>query len=150
VFKGKYFKDTDKNRIEDQLDVILIKLYEKSEEIRIEREAREDAERQRKEANRLREEQENRYNAEVELTICLENEALDYEKACRIRSYIAAIDEANREGLFEEDVSDWIDWANKKADWFDPVVARNDEFFGVREHKKSEDEKSLKRKGYYW
>lgn len=150
VFKGKYFKDTDKNRIEDQLDVILIKLYEKSEEVRIERKAHEEAERQRKEAKRLKEEQENQYNNEVELTICLENEALDYEKACRIRSYIAAIDEANHKGLFEEDISDWIDWANKKADWFDPVVARNDEFFGVRNHKKSEEEKVLKRKGYYW
>jgi len=128
----------------------LVKLYEKSEEIRIEREAREDAERQRKEAKRLKEEQENQYNNEVELTIRLENEALDYEKACRIRSYIAATYEANQEGLFEEDVSDWIDWANKKADWFDPVISREDEFFGIRKHNKSEEEKDLKRKGYYW
>ncbi|WP_414733909.1 hypothetical protein [Acetobacterium carbinolicum] len=150
VFKGKYFKDSDKNTIENQLGDFLIKLYEKSETVRIEREAREESERQRREEERKEEERRNQYNNEVELTIRLKNEALDFEKACRIRSYIAAIESASQQGEFEKDVSDWIDWANKKADWFDPVVARNDEFFGVREHKKSEDEKSLKRKGYYW
>jgi len=25
---------------------------------------------------------------------------------------------------------DWIDWASKKADWFDPTGTREDEFFG--------------------
>jgi len=43
----------------------------------------------------------------------------------------------------------WIDGAKKKADWFDPAVARVDEFFGKREHEKSEDEKGLKRAGIY-
>ena len=40
---------------------------------------------QHKEAKRLKEEQENRYDAEVELTIRLENEALDYEEISMTR-----------------------------------------------------------------
>jgi len=31
----------------------------------------------------------------------------------------------------------------KKADWFDPTVAREDELFGEREHEKSLAEKAL-------
>jgi hypothetical protein len=80
----------------------------------------------------------------------LENEALDYEKACKIRNYIAAVEEANKQGQLENDVSEWIAWANKKADWFDPLIARKDECFGVRKHKDPEEDRALKKIRYYW
>ena len=38
---------------------------------------------------------------------------------------------------------DWIDWAEKKADWFDPNVARDDEFFGKRRHEDDPERKKL-------
>ena len=43
----------------------------------------------------------------------------------------------------------WVDWATKKADWFDPTVVRDDEFFGEREHEKSLGEKVLKKAGLW-
>jgi hypothetical protein len=49
----------------------------------------------------------------------------------------------------DEKTSEWIDWAKKKADWFDPTVAREDELFGERNHEENEDRKALK-KSYYW
>ena len=39
---------------------------------------------------------------------------------------------------------DWIDWATQKADWYDPTVARVDEFFGEREHGEDLDRKTPK------
>ena len=35
----------------------------------------------------------------------------------------------------------WIDWALKKADWYDPTVVRKDEYFVRREHEKGADQK---------
>ena len=41
---------------------------------------------------------------------------------------------------------EWIDWASKKADWFDPAVAREDEFFGKRKHGLNADQKRLEKR----
>lgn len=39
----------------------------------------------------------------------------------------------------------------KKADWFDPIIAREDELFGKREHEKNAEQKVLKKsRGYWW
>jgi len=43
----------------------------------------------------------------------------------------------------------FIDWARKKADWYDPTIARDDELFGGRDHEENEDRKGL-RKSYSW
>jgi len=130
---------------------MLIELYEESQVLRIDREAREEAERTRKEEARLREERRNRYNDEVERTLALENAALDYEKACRIRTFVKAVESTCGQDGLDEETAAWVDWAKKKADWFDPIVARDDELLGEREHEKSEDQKALKQKyGQYW
>ena len=64
-----------------------------------------------------------------------------------------------------EDITpEWIEWALKKADWYDPSIAKElkkltkaylDEYLGKRQHEKSaeEKEKSLQdsiRKSWYW
>lgn len=48
----------------------------------------------------------------------------------------------------DEKTAAFIDWAKKKVDWFDPSVARIDEILGDRDHKESEDRKSLKKRYY--
>ena len=126
-----------------------INIFEVSEIERVERVAREEAERKRKEEERLREERRNRYNLEVEKTIGLENEARDFEIACRIRSYARAVEKNISQEEMTDETRKWIDWALKKADWYDPTIARDDEVFGTREHEKSADQKALKRYGYY-
>lgn len=150
IRKGKYFRDTDNSKIESRIGDMLIELYIQSEVVRIEREAHEEAARKREEEARLKEERRNLYNEEVKRTIVLENEALDYEKACKIRAYINAVENASCENAVNGDISTWVDWAKKKADWFDPIVARNDELFGRREHEKSEEQKSLKKSEHRW
>ena len=55
-----------------------------------------------------------------------------------------------------EDITpEWIEWAEKKADWYDPSIATEDEYLGKRQHEKSAEEKeeSLQdsiRKNWYW
>ena len=67
----------------------------------------------------------------------------DFEIACRIRRYIDAI---KNDPTNPDNNPDWIDWASKKADWIDPTVAREDEFFGKRKHGVDADQKELKRR----
>ena len=147
IRQNRYFRDTDSVNVESRLGEMLLELYEESEEVRIDREAQEEAQRKKEEAERLREERRIHYNAEVERTIELTNFAQDYDVASKIRAYISVL-ESNEN--MDEKTATGIDWAKKKADWFDPTIARTDEWLGKREHKKSEDQKALKRSGYSW
>jgi hypothetical protein len=45
-------------------------------------------------------------------------------------------------------MTDWLEWAYKKSDWFDPTVARADEMLGVRRHEQDENEKRIKYYAY--
>ena len=67
------------------------------------------------------------------------------------REYIQAMIDSGNEDITPE----WIEWALKKADWYDPSIATEDEYLGKRQHEKSaeEKEKSLQdsiRKSWYW
>lgn len=146
-----YIRDSDSEKLEDRLGDILIALYDKSEENRIVREEREAAERKRAEEARLREEKRQRKELEIQRTKELANKAEDFRIASEIRTYIQAmIGNGN-----EEVSSEWIEWAKKKANWYDPSVAAEDEYLGKREHEKSREdkEKTLQDsvgKSWYW
>lgn len=148
ILNNKYFRDSEKVKIESRLGDMLIDLYEESEVIRKKREADEEAQRKREEEKRLREEREILYSEEADKTVALTNIAQDYDMACKIRAYIESLE--LRADLSDEATAEWIDWAKKKADWFDPVIAREDELFGRREHEKSEEHKVLKKSRNYW
>ena len=80
----------------------------------------------------------------------LVNKAEDYRIAKEIREYIQAMIDSGSEDITPE----WIEWAEKKADWYDPSIATEDEYLGKRQHEKSaeEKEKSLQdsiRKNWY-
>jgi len=143
----KSFRDCKSYVLEDRLGDIMIELYEAAEEIKKAHEAREEAERKRQEEERRKEERRKRYNVEVDRTLALTNLAKDYDTACKIRRYIAVVEAS---GTPDEKTAEWIEWAKAKADWYDPTVAREDEFFGKREHEKGAEKKKLEHKGYWW
>ncbi|WP_260866076.1 hypothetical protein [Paenibacillus xylanexedens] len=147
VNSSKSFRDCKSYVIEDRLGDIMISFYEASDILRQEREAREAAERKRKEEERRKEEHRQRVNEEVDQTLMLENLSEDYDIACKIRRYIAAV---KASGSFDSKKMEWIEWANAKADWYDPTIAREDEFFGKRDHRKNADQKKLERNSYKW
>ena len=88
---------------------------------------------------------------EIRLVKELVNKAEDYRIAKEIREYIQAMIDSGNEDITPA----WIEWARKKADWYDPSIATEDEYLGKRQHEKSaeEKEKSLQdsiRKSWYW
>lgn len=145
IREHRYLRDSEKSNVETRLGEMLIELYEQSEVIKQKRLAAEEAKRKRQEEERQWEERRVRYNDEVEKTIALMNIVHDYDMACKIRAFISALECSK--GI-DEKTAAFIDWAKKKADWFDPSVARTDEILGDRGHEESEDRKSL-RKRYY-
>jgi hypothetical protein len=125
----------------------MIALYESSDILRQEREAREEEERKRRDEERRKEERRNRYNAEVDHTLALVNLSEDYDTACKIRRYISTVEASEN---LDQKTIEWIQWAKAKADWYDPTIARKDEFFGKREHQKNADQKKLEHASYFW
>ena len=141
----EYIKETDKVKLEDKLGDVIVKLYEKSERIRVERVAREEEAKRREEERKREVELKNRRKEEAIKTIDLVNKSEDYRIACEIRNYIKAVE--LKEDL-DEDTKQWIEWANKKADWFDPIIDVNDELLGKREHGVSSKDKNDELNGY--
>lgn len=147
VYSAKSFRDCKSYVIEDRLGDLLIAFYEASDILCHEREAREEAERKRKEEERRKEEHRQRLNDEVDQTLMLENLSEDYDISCKIRRYIAAVEAS---GTFDAKTIEWITWAKNKADWYDPTIARVDEFFGKRNHKKNAEQKNSERNRHKW
>ena len=141
----KYIRETDKIKLEDKLGDIIIKLYEQSEEIKNERLEREKIARKRREEEERKEKIRNDKNSEVQKIKELINCAEDYKIACEIRNYIDAV---SKKEILTDEIKEWIKWANKKANWFDPTIDEEDELLGKREHTKSMEDKNNKLNKY--
>ncbi|WP_418749990.1 hypothetical protein [Frisingicoccus sp.] len=150
---GDYIRDNASEKLEDRLGDILFRIYEKSEALRIERERREEEYRKIQEESRRKEEARKQKYDEIKRTKELINQAEDYRIACEIRKYIQAVTQVKN---MDADTAEWIEWAKKKADWYDPTIAATDEYLGKREHWKSKEEKDLDKMnenrygGYVW
>ena len=143
---ARTFRDCRSYILEERLGEIMLAIYEEAERVKQARLAREEAERQRQEQERKREEHRKLYNAEVDRTLALVNCAEDYETACRIRSYVSAMEKAYP----EQDLLEWAAWARAKADWYDTTIAKEDELLGKRDHEKNPKDKGPEHKGYWW
>lgn len=137
----KYIRENDKIRLEDKLGDIIIKLYEQSEEVKTERLAREERARIHREEEEQKEKIRNAKKNEAQKVKELVNIAEDYKIACEIRNYIDAF---SKQKNLTDEMKEWIEWANKKANWFDPMIDEEDELLGKREHTESLEEKNNK------
>lgn len=137
---GCYIRDNEHQKLEDRLEDIIIELYGISEEHRILREKREEEHRKYLEEKRQAEQRAARIEEERTHTQALINEAKDHQIACEIRKYVDSVKHTVK---MSEKLTKWVEWAEKKADWFDPITAREDEYLGKREHALAEEEKQL-------
>lgn len=126
------FRDSESCKVEDRLPEILFALYKASEDVRLKRIQREEAARKAEEERQRKERRLELYNAEVDVTNSLVNEANDYEIACRIRQYVEHV--RSLADPSDQKTQEWIAWATEKANWFDPFIAREDPALGIRDH----------------
>ena len=147
AYRERFIRDNDTVGVEEHIGEILLDLYLQSEDIKIEREKQEEAKRKEEEERRQRELYRQKYNDEVAKLEALTNAAHDYETACRIRAYIAAVESTPE---LDADTLDWITWAKAKADWYDPTVAATDSVFGKRNHSADQNAKTPTKKSSFY
>ena len=142
------FEDCKSYVLEDRIGEILIALYEAFYPEKLN--SLKELERLKKEIEEYNKQQEEdqkkqqsteRYNEEISKTKALMNKVADYETACRIRKYIDAV-RSNPDS--PDNNPEWIEWASGKADWYDPSIAKEDEFFGKRKHELDPTQKEIK------
>ena len=66
------------------------------------------------------------------------------KNACRIHAYVSVMEKAHSEQALS------ASWARAKADWYDPVIAKEDDLLDRWEHEKNQENKGPRRKGYRW
>ncbi|WP_340111966.1 hypothetical protein [Maribellus mangrovi] len=117
------YKD-GKQQLEDQLSRIVAVIELRGEESRIRREQREEEERQIEIRRQKHEEREDKMDAELVSFRSLLLDSQRWHKAENLRNYINRYEEK----ALKNDVKlqDWLAWARRKADWYDPFIEAED------------------------
>ncbi|MFX1705652.1 hypothetical protein PV783_16920 [Chitinophaga sp. CC14] len=127
---GYYEKEwTDgKHKLEEQFGSIISYLKEKAKE-KNERHTKWEKQRQEKELEQQRQQEfERRQEKELAAFKDILSGATRWHKAGNLRSYIAAIEEnAKAKEPVSPELTHWLTWARKKADWYDPFTEEKDE-----------------------
>jgi len=118
-------------RLEERLAEILADL-ELRAEMEIERRIRREKERIiEEESKRIARELRERKEKEIDNFKHLLKMFDRWHQARNLREYIKAVEETkNREGELSNDFKEWIQWANNKADWYDPLINQEDPLLG--------------------
>ena len=90
---------------------------------------------QHRKDNELRKEKEriaNELHLEKEKDLAAFKETMQkaarWHKVVNLRNYIDAIEQsAIEKDNFSEELKRWVEWARKKAEWYDPFIEREDE-----------------------
>ena len=113
--------------IEQQLSNIIAYLEVKGKQLQqetIEREIRWKEEEEKKKLKRALEERQDQELNEFKLLL---SKVERWKKMKFIRGYIDELEAKSKEIDLHEDIKEWIDWAKKKADWYDPHTNSPDE-----------------------
>ncbi|GAA4334814.1 hypothetical protein GCM10023184_29170 [Flaviaesturariibacter amylovorans] len=124
---GREYKDGSL-RLEEQIAKVIIDLEQSAVERAIRKAAEEKAEVERKERQRLQHELEQRRKVDLANFKRLLHRSERWNKAVTLRNYIQEFENRAANGLpLSDEQQEWIAWAKKKADWYDPFVEAADE-----------------------
>jgi hypothetical protein len=114
--------------IEQQVSNIVAYLEIKAEQLREHRRQQEIEERKQEELDRQREERKQMQERELSNFKLLLNKVERWQRLNLIRGYINELEnKCIEQNLLTEDVKDWIVWARRKADWYDPHINAEDD-----------------------
>jgi hypothetical protein len=128
-FHGREWVDGVTKRIDEQIPSMIDKF---EEEARREIEWQKRAEQSRlesEERGRLEKERQQNYAHELAASRKLLQRALRWEKSLALRRYIDELEARVPKGeSFPEDLQHYLDWARKKAEWYDPFINAEDDW----------------------
>ena len=124
----KSWGDGEKQRVEECLNAFIVSLIAVAETTKVHRLETEERQREYQEAERRRQQEAVRKAKEAEEIRALDASLAAWEKAQRIRLFVAALDElhaASRASTFGDvPITDWIAWATEYANRIDPLVIK--------------------------
>lgn len=131
------YEDTDKEPLELQLGKIVYHMFVVANKFRAINELED-----RKLHRRLEEEErqcrlEKMRKGELEEVKLLEQVVSDWDKAQKIRAFTNCMGKLLDEIVDEEKkekLGQWLEWARNKADWLDPLIAKEDKLVGKNKH----------------
>jgi hypothetical protein len=126
--------------IENKLPDILIYLEIKCSEIK---EWRLENDRKRRiieEEERKRKEMLARKQTEINSVVDLLNQAIRWQQTRFMREYVSSVIQNGKNPLnIDDDFQEWIDWAKKKIDWYDPFIQAKDDLLNDSDRQKIVD-----------
>ena len=127
-YPEKEFYDNNKQTLEEQIPKILTKLELVSDKIKRDNEEREIRHQEYKKQREIEEAIKKRHANEIENFKKLLEDSERWKKASDLRNFIKELESnAIKENKLSEELSNWIKWSNDKADWYDPLVNKNDD-----------------------
>ena len=127
IFHTKEWSD-GKKKLEDQLSSILAKMEIDSDELNAEQVIRNKEREEREKQAVLRKEFQKRQEEELVAFKEIIQKAARWHKAVNLRNYIDTVEQkAFADNTISEELTNWLDWARKKADWYDPFIEKEDE-----------------------
>jgi hypothetical protein len=140
--KSYHYKEwrDGKKLLEQQISTIVAELELKAAEWKAYRIQQRKEEEERQEKIRLLKEFRQKQEKELENFKHLIEDSERWHKATNLRNYIDEVEKRkelrtqyNSENM---DFNNWINWARKKADWYDPFVESNDELLNEADKEK--------------
>ncbi len=122
--------DTSKRKLEDRVPEIIYKFLQLSEERHNTHLETLEMDLKKKEESRLAQLHNQERIKEKEKLELLLNEVNNFDIAMKIRAYTNYVQQRD----LNNKNSEWIAWANDKADWYDPTIRKTDEILGIRGH----------------
>lgn len=134
---SRNWRDTLRTRLEDRLAEVVVGVLALAKVIHEKKleEARKEEERKRAQARY--EFLKGRLEKEQECFKKLEQEAVSWERAARLRAYVDAVARrADSTGEWSSELQEWVAWARAKADWLDPMILVSDPILDAPEPRK--------------
>lgn len=140
------WKDTKTSKLEEKLPKIIAYFEERAIRERAERIEREKywAEQERK--RQIKKDSYAKKEKELKDFKSLLRSSERWKKATDLRNYINEVELVSIENsTLSDNLKNWLKWANNKADWYDPLIEREDELLNSVDKNKLELEKE-----HYW
>lgn len=133
--KNFEYRDLKQDPLETQLSKIISDLFAMSNKLDILEEIADREFNRRLEEEKRQRILEEMKKAELERISKLESMIDDWDKAQKMREFADSL-EKNITGAIDHnekiEIVSWVKWIRNKADWFDPLVSREDEFLGKK------------------
>jgi hypothetical protein len=131
------YKDCDNELLESKLGIVIYDMFVTANKILVEEKLSKLKQKREIEEKERQRRLEKMRNGELEEVKLLHQAVSDWDKSQKIRMFADYMEKTLSEVTDEvkkEKIIKWLDWSRNKADWLDPLVAKEDVLLGKNKH----------------